>query len=218
MKCGSTRFSLVLLLPCRFALTAIAAFFSLSAAVGLIGIDNLAFRTYTSPLMLEFVFGCVIGTFYQKGMVLSVRSSGALFASGAVLLLLSLSLSIGPVVDPAERVIIWGVPSAMFVMGAIFLERAGAWRTNRIIEALGDSSYSLYLGHYPLLFVLIVLAGKLDPGHRTPGDVVWMMFFALACMFGYITHRTVERPIELLLRGRLAIKRATTAPGIAPVS
>ncbi|WP_051180315.1 acyltransferase family protein [Caballeronia insecticola] len=186
------------LLVTRRRAEAVAIFFLCSTALGFLWSGGLAFRTYTNPLMLEFVAGCCIGELYRRGTMLSKKLSAVLFVLGAGLMIATNPITVGD----HERVVFWGIPAALLVAGALFLERAGAWRSARLVETIGDASYSLYLTHVLLMYALSVIARKLDSSMRLPGDAVWAAFVVAAVVLGVITYRYVELPIQHWLRRR----------------
>jgi peptidoglycan/LPS O-acetylase OafA/YrhL len=205
-------FAALLLLPRRCTFPIVAGFFTLTSVLGLVVHDGFAFGVYTSPLMLEFVFGCLIGKLFCSRIQVSRRTAAITLSLGIVLLLGTTSLQIGP----TERFFYWGVPAALVVGGALFWERAGGWQPHRLLGAIGDRSYSLYLSHYLLLLALMAVASKIDRGHQLPGDAVWLVFILSAIVIGALSYRFIETPIaNWFKRGRGALSNApVTAPPV----
>src|SRR5882757_10218908 len=113
--------------------------FSALAMVGRIpGVDaalgNYAF--FADPMILEFVLGVIAGGVFVNGRVGWPIQVAAACAITALL-----------VTDPANRVIVSGLPSACLVAAAAFVSRrriSPSW-PERALARLGDASYSIYL-------------------------------------------------------------------------
>src|SRR5262249_31691465 len=93
----------------------------------------------------------------------------------------------------------------------------------RTFHAIGDSSYSIYLLHFPLQITLILAArtGILPINYFTQGG--WCFFFALLMSLSVISYYKFESPVQAWLRGRLLSRRrpqasATVPQGVATVS
>ena len=101
--------------------------------------------TFTSPIILEFLGGVLLGIFFADRRLPNRTLCYSIIAIGATAILLSCLLR-----DEEGswlRVVIWGMPAAAIVAGAIGLERLGALPSLNFAHTLGDASYSLYLTH-----------------------------------------------------------------------
>ena len=101
--------------------------------------------TYTNPLLLEFVFGLFLGWIWWSGYIQSRLTGLALLVSSLFLIVHSFLLE-GTDVDGFSRVLEWGVPSLMFIAGALAFEDSRILRS-RALQNLGASSFSIYLIH-----------------------------------------------------------------------
>jgi exopolysaccharide production protein ExoZ len=152
------------------------------------------FRFVGNPIILEFAFGLLLHR-------LRWRSA----ASGIAALVVGLGAvawfayhgtgnldSPGAVFDLSrpDRAILWGVPAALIVSGALRLEQAvtpaGLWRP---LIYLGDASYSIYLTHLLMLEFLKPV-------------MPWPAAMMTVIMLGAATHRYVEAPLLKRLRSR----------------
>jgi len=113
---------------------------------------NLA-ELITSPINIEFILGAFValGLTHEK-----TSSHGYLFWIGLVLFGLALLMN-----TPGRgqyfnwvRVIVYGLPCAMIVMGAVYLEQQDKLTVPKALVTLGDWSYSLYLSHLLVLLSL----------------------------------------------------------------
>ncbi len=99
-----------------------------------------------------------------------------------------------------RRVIVLGLPAAAVVFGLLSMERAGWRTTSRLVLALGNASYALYLLH-PLFFAVFL---QMKPG-ATLQKVEMLVGLGLAtAAFSWVFYRLVEAPLIRLLRRRLA--------------
>ncbi|MCP6133975.1 hypothetical protein NL393_32875, partial [Klebsiella pneumoniae] len=90
----------------------------------------------------EFLLGIGLGVLYRRGLV----------REGRLLPLLTL-VAAGYAIyhlDASQRLLHWGLPSALIVLAFLALE---PWFSgNRVLKALGDCSYSVYLIHVLVLY------------------------------------------------------------------
>lgn len=135
-----------------------------------------------SPLILEFATGCVLSR------VRSFPLAGLAFFVGLVLLFGSpREFDAAMMMDAtiaSTRVLLFGVPAAMVVYGALGLERlfAGRWANGLVL--VGDASYSIYLTH---LFPVNALTGS--------SPILPTAKFIISVAVGLAVHRLVERPM-----------------------
>ena len=167
-------------------------------------IDRLA-----STQILEFVFGMLIAEAWLQRLSLPVWCCGAFGLLGSTLLVAT-SSSISQ--WWYYRGLIWGIPAAFIVAGAVFCPPLPANFLRRWLESLGNMSYSLYLTHY---FVFVIAARALQPLLDHPGSVQPLAYGALllsaALFFASATYRLFERPVTR----RLHAWAAPQAPSLS---
>lgn len=195
-------FAILMCFTRQYIFPILAIFFSGLSALSVLGSENLLMKTFTSTLMLEFVFGCGIGVLYLRDTVFS-RNLPILFMAAGMLLFPFLSLYF----PDLDRCIVLGIPSALLILGAVFLERKGSWPNFPIMHRIGDSSYSLYLTHIFTLPIVMGILLKIDAKHSLHGDLVCVALVFVAAFVGYAVHKLVEKPVDQYLRG-LLISRA----------
>lgn len=211
-------FGLLLLVPGRMRVAAISIGMLLLVSLGLLTPGwkdgNVFFAVYSSPLLLEFLFGVWIARAYQSGLRIPTALGWALMVVGFLILL--------PSFDGVEltRSLISGIPAAAIVLGAVMLhknQRPDA-RVIGPLKTLGDVSYSLYLGHPVMLFGISFATRYIT----STSDVV----FALGCIaalavqigFAVFAFRWLERPMTDALNARVFRRKPRVAqpqPGIA---
>jgi exopolysaccharide production protein ExoZ len=103
-----------------------------------------------------------------------------------------------------EKIYIEGTAFAIFIFGAISLERAGhvIWRGG-LYQKLGKSSYALYLVHYPLVVFLAKLMSKFGLPEFGIAGLIFALGIALvgSVLAGWGIHSYIEAPLTQFLRG-----------------
>jgi len=190
-------FGLVLFLPERRRLLPLVAFFVALTAIGFVfgPFASAAAQTYTHPMLLEFAAGAAIGAWWLSGRWrLPSSTSWLLIGAGFVLLLLRDREPLG-----TSTQIIGAV---LAVVGALDA-RFAAWKS-ALLQALGDSSYSLYLTHIFTLGALRVVWNRLLPAPPTlAATIVFMLLSLVVCAaVGWLVYRWVEAPLLARLNRR----------------
>ena len=96
------------------------------------------------------------------------------------------------------RPMVWGVPAAMLVAGAVSIEADGGWPAIPGLKILGDASYSTYLIHPLTIGALAMTIGAWNALVFIPLAMVVAVVSGLACWW------LAEKPMLDLLRRRLA--------------
>ncbi|NNH31363.1 acyltransferase [Rhizobium sp. SEMIA 4085] len=102
-------------------------------------------RVVASPLLLEFFAGIFIAVWYLSGRALP-KNADMLFI-GLGVAGIGLSFWVGPPVGGSRRVLMWGLPAALLLVGALSCERNRRQRKVEFLRYIGDASYALYLSH-----------------------------------------------------------------------
>jgi len=103
---------------------------------------GLTGRFYANNIMYEFLLGIAIGVAWRRGWV----RNGLIFPLALILA----SMAIIYQLEPTNRLLNWGLPSAGIVLGCLALEPR--FSHNRVLKSLGDCSYSVYLVHLLVLY------------------------------------------------------------------
>jgi peptidoglycan/LPS O-acetylase OafA/YrhL len=162
----------------------------------------------TSPMLLEFLAGCLIGSWYIRCIDSPKHLGAVLLVSGLLLLVLSGVFGIIHV----PRIIKWGIPAALVVFGALLAERHGIARLPSLPIKLGDSSYSLYLSH----IFTISAVGKI---WITLFGSMYGLFIVVATLasiaVGHLSYVMLERPVTRYLNAiyRNRFRARILAPG-----
>ena len=148
-----------------------------------------------NPMFLQFLAGVWLARLAQERL-LPERAMGWLLLGLGLALFLLLWLS---AIDPdLWRPMIWGVPAALVVAGAVSVEADGGWPDWRWLGRLGDASYSIYLTHTLTIGALAITIGAWNPPVFVPLAMIVGTAGGLACFLW------LERPMLARLRQRLA--------------
>jgi len=154
---------------------------------------------YTNPIMLEFVFGMILGRlFISRHIVISN-------IVGITIMLTSLiSLIMIPVREISLRWLCFGIPAFLIVASSLCI-RPYRFRLPLII---GDASYSIYISHFFVVSVLAQVWTKL--GLNSPSATFWLypVGISLCCVVGVACWHFVEIPLTKNARQLLMPSRA----------
>jgi exopolysaccharide production protein ExoZ len=154
----------------------------------------------TSPLTFEFMMGLIIGLLW-----LQTQTPGVLLASvaGVAALLTSMIVNYRFLSHPptlfsdsiAVRVLLFGAPIALIVYALVAYERHHLWRPQKLLVAVGDWSYSIYLFHFMVLSALGRVVLQLFGDHGRVGSIVLFVGgFLLVNLVGAALYILFERP------------------------
>lgn len=152
---------------------------------------------WTAPLILEFLFGLLIGLAARAGYTVP-RPFGFFAVALALVLLFFPPLHVTEV----NRALTWGIPAALIVGGLVLARIEPPRRFAPAITLLGDASYALYLLHALCDRAVLMAAAKtgLDLSAIVWPLLVVSVVFAVAVSVG--VHLMFERPITKRLRSR----------------
>jgi exopolysaccharide production protein ExoZ len=197
-------FALLLFLSRRVFLIAAGGVFAVGLAIYATGIDVPAWATVaTNPLLLEFYLGTLIAFLFIKGYYLPplLAVVGVVASIGTVFLFGDLVPS-----RSMMRVFYWGLPAAIVLSAAISLESVGL-RVPRLLTALGDSSYSLYLFH---IFLVVAFAKMWSYAHLAetlPMYVLGLGSFVASVGGSHILYLYFEKPLTKRLQSYSVLQR-----------
>lgn len=159
---------------------------------------------YSHPLLLEFLFGVIMHWIYHR-VSASKTVAFILFTLGVGGYIFNVFHNFKDIAelpniliadDQLERVLLWGVPSLFLFAGSIFLEKAGVWHriwSNPFVLLLGDASYSIYLCHpivyYILMFIYVKVGFFLNP------DLAVILQMTLGVAGGLLFYKVIEKPV-----------------------
>lgn len=204
-------FALMLFLPQSKRLTAnLSALVVLTALGRLIHFNNPPLHVYTDLPLLEFGAGLILGALYQKRRLVSPAIG---IAMAAVALLWAWPMTVHE--DSVYRPLAWGPPAALLVYGILSAEYGSKTQWNlRLLELMGDASYSIYLCHLFALGLIRVVWKPL-PDFGTLGGFLYVILgIVFSTLIGLLCHIYVEKPlvnvVRRLVKPLLASKKPVT--------
>jgi exopolysaccharide production protein ExoZ len=161
---------------------------------------------FTNPILLEFVYGIVVAKLFLRQRVAPL----AMIAVGVATLIIFVS-------DPTSRVIVTGLPSCLLVLLAAILSerRQHPSSCEKVLSALGDASYSIYLVHNFVISGSLKLLVKLG---ALPIDLVILVATILAIVAGYFSYVLLERPSLQFFRRLRASRQQFISPVLSKPS
>jgi exopolysaccharide production protein ExoZ len=147
---------------------------------------------FFSPLHLIFALGLIAAWLIRRGRIpwpVAFLTAGVfLFARACYIMNKSAMFT-------DRNSLLAGLGAMLITLGLVELERSGQLRVYAWLALLGDASYSIYLVHYPLLFVLSPRMLHLLPQRHLPVLCGMVFLTLLAIAFGVIFHLLIERPL-----------------------
>jgi len=198
-------FCFFIIIKSRYKLTQLILLVILLVVIGrCFKISDYRVLFATNPILLEFLLGMVICWWYQNrnvGKTLSI----VLFMSGIMGYICLVIFGYGQISEAGnilsgilslKRVLLWGGPSSLLVAGSVFMERNGllryAW-TNRYLQVIGDASFSIYLVHMSVIFMIRLCYERfgffLDP------DLSVFVHLTFGVLLSVLFYKWIERPL-----------------------
>jgi peptidoglycan/LPS O-acetylase OafA/YrhL len=182
-------------------------FFGLVASGAAFQPQGPAWGYYTSPFLFEFLMGMIVGYMAHKN---ALRHLPLTVGWVGICAALACILSSGDMLhNDFSRVLLFGFPAALILAFAVGIEARGHLPASRIMDQLGNASYSIYLAHPFVLTGCKVLARAthFPSGNPVIGPlgIVASMFAAAAV--GYVVYRVIERPMLDFMRKLLPKQR-----------
>ena len=157
---------------------------------------------YTRPVILDFVLGMTIAVCAFRTKADAAASGTPYFYFAFVLGCLCFAFfgyllpeSRSSVAPPTDTFLRFGLPAAIIVAAAVWLEKAGCKIGNTLMRRLGDASYSIYLAHYLAVGFLAAIIANVLHGDVTL-TIAAIATMAAAVGFGVLTYQVVERPLS----------------------
>lgn len=159
----------------------------------------------TSPILFEFLFGIGVALVVRR---LAALESRIIIGGGLIILAALFLIMVSPRLfySSAPRLLTFGIPSAMILLGVILVEPLLQRFPLAFLKLVGDSSYSLYLIH-PLVIVPSMSLGYHALNLGVAGQACFAIIMCLAA--GYVSYRCIEVPALRAGRSLFLKPRAT---------
>jgi exopolysaccharide production protein ExoZ len=190
-------FAVAVLAPRRLAVVLATTALILAVLIGrLVAPLAPAMSFWTDSIVLEFVFGMIIGLGYRQGTKINPVFGVALVIVGFA----GLALTDFDTLAVRPRFLAWGAPAALVVTGATFGRFSLRNRTWQALAVVGNASYALYLLHTFALRALVPVTTWLS-FHMT--HWLWIYFCAaivVPVLVALPVHYGFEQPVTKALR------------------
>ncbi|GJI98690.1 acyltransferase [Duganella caerulea] len=167
--------------------------------------ERTPFKVYTSGYSFHFLFGIGAYWLYRKG------GTGRMELFLGVLSLLVAFSALTPWRDLQHLGMALGF--GFLLAAAVKFEQAGHLKFPRVLGAIGDASYTIYLTHSKILGAFMALATATGLQAKIGGELVFVLALLTALVCGYLAYWLIERRV-LSLRSWFGGRRRS--PVLAP--
>ncbi|NDL62326.1 acyltransferase family protein [Acerihabitans arboris] len=171
--------------------------------------DSSYYTFLTSKMLFEFIMG--MGAFIILQKYNLPKSIATVLLTGGILLLFYQN-NFGTIKTPLSRTFFAGIPMLMIFIGTVRFEYILKRQKNKflkLIEELGNSSYSLYLIHAFVLSPCALIAAKLG---LTSYPLIFCAIPLIASLAaGWLCYKYIETPINNKLKIHTAKQREKAA-------
>lgn len=171
---------------------------SLSGDMHLNGASIPMLNLFASPMLIEFIYGMLLYKLVSK-VNLSKYSGIILFTCLSFVFICYFSnfrIGSGPL-----NYGIWGLA---IIVGLMVFERSHDIGKSRILTVLGDISYSLYLTHVIVIYVMIYYPSYVPMYEKTSGISRFAYMVCASVTFSWLTYEYLEKPFIMI--GKRIIK------------
>jgi exopolysaccharide production protein ExoZ len=190
-------FAVTLFAGLRRGIIVLSIFYFVSVLIRFSGPPHSAFgQLATDSLLLEFMTGAWLGYAYARGFRLGVTTGSALVVLALLLFVAGFWFDYNRV----PSVVSWGVPSFLFVAGALGLEPKMNSGIGKHMAKLGDSSYLLYLAHVLILDLLIATPLVVIDRDKTAAILFAFPAAAICTAGAAFGYKLVELPLLRLMK------------------
>jgi len=154
-----------------------------------------------NPINLEFLFGCLIAFLIKKNN----WNFSWFIGLGMLIFLTSALLKYSGVID-FHRVLTWGVPSFLLILGLVSFETRRKISIPKIFIYLGDASYSIYLTHIVGIAIVSGLAKRLNIYDNEHTLLVSCLAVSVILIFGCLFYSLIEKPLLKYLKNKFLVR------------
>jgi exopolysaccharide production protein ExoZ len=163
---------------------------------------NILVEWITFPAITEFALGVGIAWLFAKRRLPNHR---VLYAIGGVGFAASAILFDRGIITDVDRALTFGPAAALLVAACVAHEQARSIRAPRLLKALGDASYSIYLVHGFLINQMSRQVLKRFPDLLVGSGGRAAVGFAIIVATiggGWLVHKLLEKPVLAVLQRR----------------
>lgn len=175
---------------------------TLGLALALGGSTIATLQVIANPMCLEFLLGVGIGY-----LVMTRPPIAPALLLGVGIVLLAVAVVFASQIDatflqPWYRTLFIGPSAALIVLGAIGLERQHRLVAPRLLQYLGDASYSIYLWHVLVLVAAGRVIAWLLPGTGGLHVILLLLAPIAAVVASVVLYELIEHPLMRVLSRR----------------
>lgn len=196
-------FGFLILLKIKNKSLFLVVLLSILSFTGLLSpLDNIQFNFFTNPIVWEFCMGVFVANYFIKQSV-SKHLSILIFLTGILFYLIIIYKGFGIHAEANsnnypiyywQRFFMWGIPSALIVFGAVFIEKnTKNYFNSKILLLLGEASFAIYLIHTMIIsfvnkfYVLIEFI---------PLDLIVIFSVTISVTLGVLYYLIIEKKIS----------------------
>jgi exopolysaccharide production protein ExoZ len=216
----------ILLVTVKWAVPLSIALFGAMVLLGkTAGVSNPTWITFTSPILLEFVFGSIVAIFFIR--------FGQRRRLGIAMLLFGVAVSLYMRAHPQQggaagidmvlssagairRVLTWGIGAVLIVSGVVFWSPTTQNLPAKVAVALGNASYSAYLASQILIEFGARFIMKFGGRSNLEKEALLQLLLVVTVFVGgWFSYLFVERPMILWLNAK-ARESKLSSPRFVP--
>ncbi|MFO1247329.1 MAG: acyltransferase [Alphaproteobacteria bacterium] len=165
------------------------------AAILFIHHDN----PFTSMRDLEFILGMAVRaiTFH-----IPARHYRLPLITGAALAALTLWINHTDMTTSPRITGLVEAASAFFILGCALADRARAWSVPKLLQYLGDASYTLYLTHLAFLSLFLKILSLTGFLATAPLSITIVGLMLIATLGAAVLYSALEKPLLRRIRGK----------------
>jgi peptidoglycan/LPS O-acetylase OafA/YrhL len=168
-----------------------------------------------SPLLLEFLLGIAAAMLVDRGFR---RFHGALLVGALIWLAIGAwfqrpslfamnEAQLGRLVAVSRsftgRVLCLGIPAAILIYGLVVLELRQRWIMPRVLQYLGNASFSIYLWHVVVFRAVAEAFARLGWVGVVSSAELTVLMVSIGLGFGLLSYHFLEKPLLRVLGQRL---------------
>lgn len=185
-------FALCLLLPAKYSLFVMAAYFIGSEYTRFWGIEGVFGTFYSHDIILEFVAGAFIGYLFLK----NIRLPSWMFWVGVLFLILSfVALFFHNTLEGLgieyNRPLVGGLSVLLLVLP----KKAEFIKMPKFLVMIGDSSYTLYLAHPFAIGAITQIVLLMNWQAVIHPWIIFTTIIAVSLVGSYIAYQIIEKPL-----------------------
>ena len=161
-----------------------------------------------APIVLEFLLGILVARLIERQ---AIRYVGPCIVFGSLWLLAG-SWYMQQAGAAIAASYVWrlgcrGIPAAFIVYGVVALETTQRWTMPRVLQYLGNASYSIYLWHAVVFLGLAQLFVKLGLVGTVHSSLLAVAMGCVGLLVGLASYHALEKPLLQWLSRRLLTPR-----------